>query len=255
MDIRKIALSLSWKTPPDYKQYSRLKFFELLETQYGIDTTKANFYWEQANKYEEEFYQLVLEYLQQKSTESDVEEAKFNGFLDKLWILERVNVLTWLKELREDLKLEENSQRKWKKLEIFLGKLFSLIDWISVVATNLNNWDEELDLVLQNNHSVWFFSNINSPLILVEAKNWKDNVPTKVSRDFGMKCHLHKNLSRVWILVAVNWVTWEVDELLKRLWSTDEVLVIISWEDIDELFLGNIEPAHWLMKLFTNSLK
>jgi hypothetical protein len=59
-----------------------LRFFELLEVHYGIDTIKASFYREQANKYEEEFYQLVFEYLANKATYSEIEQQKFDRFIE-----------------------------------------------------------------------------------------------------------------------------------------------------------------------------
>jgi hypothetical protein len=153
------------------------------------------------------------------------------------------------------LQLEKNSQVKGKLLEEFLILLFWSIEWVNIVAKNLNNWDEELDIVLQNNIHEWFFANLNSPLMIIEAKNWSSSVPTKVTRDFAMKAHLHNNLSRVWILVAVNWVTWEVDDLLKRLGSTNELLVIITGDDIQKLLNQNKDPKKWFMDLFSNSLK
>gem|GEM_PF-2735588 len=82
MDIRQIALYLAGKLPPHYTRFPRLKFYALLEKKYGIDTIKASFYREQANKYEEEFYQLVLEYLHNISLESIEEKQKFDNFLE-----------------------------------------------------------------------------------------------------------------------------------------------------------------------------
>lgn len=255
-DIRQIALYLSGKLPPYFDRFSRLRFFELLEIQYGITTDKATFYREQANKYEEEFYQLVFEYLYTKSLESNDEKKKFQNFINLVWYKTewKINYDT-LSIQRKALKEEKNSQTKWKLLESFLIELFSSIDWLNIVANNLNNGDEELDIVLQNNIHEWFFANLNSPLLLVEAKNWKDNVPTKVARDFTSKTHLHKNLTRVGILVTVNGYTGEVDEVLKRLWATDELLVLISWDDIEYLLSDHIDPKEWLMKLFSKSLK
>jgi hypothetical protein len=61
----------------------------------------------------------------------------------------------------------------------------------------LNNDDEEIDLVLKNNIESPFFQSLNSPVILVEAKNWKSKTPTKETRNFSMKCDDHKNLTRV----------------------------------------------------------
>lgn len=256
LDIRKIALYLSGKLPPYFNRFSRLRFFELLEQQYGVTTEKATFYWEQANKYEEEFYQLVFEYLHAKSLESDDEKKKFQGFLNLVWyqIEWKINYEELLSQ-RKLLKEEKNPQMKWKLLENFLVDLFSTIDWLNIVANNLNNGDEEIDIILQNNIHEWFFANLNSPLLLVEAKNREKNVPTAIARDFTFKTRFHKNLTRVGILVSVNGYTWEVDEVLKRLWSTEELLVLIEWVDIENLLSEKLDTKERLMNLFSKSLK
>lgn len=258
LDIRKLSLFLSGKLPPEYTHYSRLHFFELLEEKFDIDTVKADFYRNQANKYEEEFYKLIFEYLWSKYWSDETERQRVIDFVSELWFEKENNYLSNREELktkREALKVETNSQTKGRLLEEFLVDLFDQIEWLNVVANNLNNWDEEIDIVLQNNSKDSFLSSICSPLILLEAKNWKDSVPTKFSRDFSMKVHYHKNLSRVWILVSVNWVTWETDEFFKRIWSTDELLVIITWNGIDLLLSDKIDPIERLKSLFVNSLK
>jgi hypothetical protein len=66
LDIRKLSLFLSGKLPPEYSHFSRFHFFEMLEKEFDIDTVKADFYRNQANKYEEEFYKLIYENLWSK---------------------------------------------------------------------------------------------------------------------------------------------------------------------------------------------
>ena len=77
MDIRKIALYLSGKIAPDYNKYSRLEFFEHLETIYEFDISKQEFYWRQAKEYEEELYFLVIDYLYRKSIKDKNQKIKF----------------------------------------------------------------------------------------------------------------------------------------------------------------------------------
>jgi hypothetical protein len=70
MDIRKISLHLSGKTPP-YEKFSRLEFFDYLEDIFGYNLEKLDFYWKQAKEFEEEFYYLVFEKLYSKSIKDE----------------------------------------------------------------------------------------------------------------------------------------------------------------------------------------
>lgn len=260
MDIRKIALYLSGKIPPDYIKFSRLEFFEHLETIYEFDISKQEFYWRQAKEYEEELYFLVIDYLHGKSVKDKNQKVKFDGFIKKLGIPDEVlgtsNIdYVSLKNDWDKLKLETNSQTKWKLLEDFLEELFNSIPWLEVAKKNLNNEDEEIDLVLKNNIPSPFFQSLKSPVILVEAKNWQTNIPTKETRNFTMKCDDHKNLTRVWIFVSVNWFTEVHDDLLKRAWSKDYIPVLISWEDIDGFLDSWIPLVNFLENKIVDSLK
>lgn len=260
MDIRKIALYLSGKIPPDYIKFSRLEFFEHLEIIYEFDISKQEFYWRQAKEYEEELYFLVIDYLYRKSTKDKNQKIKFDNFIEKLSIPDEVlgisgTDFTSLKNDWEKLKLENNSQAKWKLLENFLEGLFDSILWIEVVEKNMKNEDEEIDLVLKNNVQSPFFQSLNSPIILVEAKNWAKPTPTKESRNFGMKCLTHKNLTRVWIFVAVNWFTDVHDDLQKRTGPMDYIEVLLDWSDIEDLLDNNLNPINWLEDKIIKSLK
>lgn len=182
MDLRKISLYLSWKIPPEYKKYSRLKFFELLETEYGIDTTKANFYWEQANKYEEEFYQLVLEYLQQKSIESDAEKVKYEWFLDKLGIDDEIK--------SDDLKLVLWEYKNEKDFTTnFLLDFFKRLGYSDVRYTH---WRKEYwkDIVMRkiDEFGNWRYIGVQVKIWDVSWKvNWDiDEIKSQIDDWFNM---------------------------------------------------------------------
>jgi hypothetical protein len=70
MDIRKISLHLSGKTPP-YEKFSRLEFFDYLEDIFGYSLEKLDFYWKQSKEFEEEFYYLVFDKLYSKSKKDE----------------------------------------------------------------------------------------------------------------------------------------------------------------------------------------
>ncbi|MEI6426215.1 MAG: restriction endonuclease [Candidatus Absconditabacteria bacterium] len=84
MDIRKIALYLSGKIPPNYEKYNRLEFMELLKGIFGYGYDQLDFYWKQAKEYEEEFYFMVLDLLYSKSLKDENEKTKFSKLLEDL---------------------------------------------------------------------------------------------------------------------------------------------------------------------------
>lgn len=232
---------------------------EYLEITFEISLEKIDFYWKQAWWYEEEFYYLVLDLLFKKSNEDENQKLKFQDLVRKLNLPEE---LAWakldkthLKDLWTALRRESNSQKKGKLLEEFLEELFNSSVGMKVIGKNVNNWDEELDIILKNNGDSSFYRNLNSPLILLEAKNWKGKSPTKVTRDFSTKVRLHRNLTRIWLFISINWYTWEVDELLKRLWPTDEIMVLVDGRNIEQLLESNLSVDEWLEVLISTSLK
>jgi hypothetical protein len=70
-----------------------------------------------------------------------------------------------------------------------------------------------------------------------------------------MKCDDHKNLTRVWIFISVNWFTAVHDDLLKRAWAKEYVPVLISWSDIEILIQNHLDPINWLENLIIQSLR
>lgn len=111
INVRRMALILSWKVQW-YDKTPRLVFCELLERIYWMSLDRIDLYWRQAEKYEEEFYFMVLDLLYKKSEKDNLEKAKF----DK--ILKELNLIS-----KED-KEEEIKSIKIKEISLYLsGKL------------------------------------------------------------------------------------------------------------------------------------
>lgn len=87
MSPEKIAAFLSWKLG-SYEKYPRLLFYELLERKFNINSTRIQFYREQANKHEEEFYRLMFDYLIARCQWSDNEIHKLVALLKEVWYME-----------------------------------------------------------------------------------------------------------------------------------------------------------------------
>lgn len=84
VDIKKLSLFLSGKTPPDYKNINRAIFFEALISRCWFTYDKIDFYWKNSKEYEEEFYFLILDFLYQKDKKNRGND--FGSILDEIWI-------------------------------------------------------------------------------------------------------------------------------------------------------------------------
>lgn len=245
MDIRKIALELSGKVAPDYEKYNRLEFMEKLEEIFWLSLDKIEFYRRQAKEYEEDFYFLVLDLLYSKSLKDEHEKIKFDKLMNSIDYQSWDNNIYNLQNEWNLVKNETDRYKKWQLFEIFLEKLLSHISWFEIIDRNLRLEDEEFDLVIKNNSTRPFIQNFNTPLILLESKNWSSKIQAKEFNAFKWKLLNHKNLVKLWIFVSMSWFTSWVDLSQIRASSAGENIIIITWEDIDELILNKRDINEW----------
>ena len=260
MNIEKIISYLLWNNP-EYEKISRLEFFEYVEKIYWYNLEKLSFFWEQANKFEEEFYRLVFEKFYSQSKKDELEKAKLNKLLQELNLLDLIE-RTWfnyeklLQEFNSITKTKTksgDSQIKWKQFEEFLKNLFNSINWFEIIDIKQAE-DEQIDLVIKNNINKPFWLNLKSPVILWEAKNWSSRTSTEVINTLRWKLVWHSNLSKIWFVIAMNWFTKVVDSNLLRDWASDSrIIVAITWEDIKKMLSKKINPLYWLEWLIMKS--
>ncbi len=261
MDIKKITSYLLWNNP-DYEKVSRLEFFEYVEKIYGYNIEKLNFFWEQANKFEEDFYKLTLEKFYSQSKKDDLEKAKLDKLLKELSLLELITS-SWFdyKKLLEEFEAivktktevkSPESQAKWKQFEVFLENLFNAIEGIEVTEIKQAD-DEQIDLVIKNNINKPFWLNLKTPVILWEAKNWSSKTPVKEIAILDSKLWGHNNFSRMWFFISMNWFTDVTDLKLERLWATEKIIVKITWDDIKTLLETELNPIDWIEWLVMKS--
>jgi len=258
MELYELAKCLTWKIEP-YKKFPRLKFFDYLKRYFWYDFQELNFYWEQANKKEEDFYNLVFEKLLYEVEKWEIWKWYFDKFLEELWLSNFVKTIWFpyevlLKEFDILKQWNFTSQEKGKRFEEFLKKLFDSIPWLKVINSELKQAsDEQIDLIIQNSIDDPFIISLNSPVIIWEAKNWTQNTPTSVVNTLDGILNWHENLSKVWIVIALNWFTKETDETLKRKWWTNHIIVKIDWESIEELLEEKKDPIEWFKSLISKS--
>lgn len=255
MDIRKIALELSGKVAPDYKKYNRLEFMEYLEEIFWLSLDKIEFYRRQAKEYEEDFYFLILDLLYNKSLKDDNEKIKFDKLIQNINNQFLYNTISNLWNEWDIVKKETDKYKKWQSLEIFLEKLLSYISWFEIIERNLRLEDEEFDLVIKNNSTRPFIQNFNTPLILLEAKNWINKIEAKEFNAFKWKLSNHKNLVKLWIFVSMSWFTSWVSLSQIRANAAGENIIIITWEDIEDLINNNKNIDEWFETKIISWLK
>jgi hypothetical protein len=133
---------------------------------------------------------------------------------------------------------ETDRNTKGKLLEQVVREIMDLVPNLKVIASNVNNTIEEIDLLVRNHNreKVWYDFD---GMIFIECKNWSSGVGAKDIRNFQGK--LRKNRIRAGIFVTVNGVTGEeVDGARGEIKTTfmQEGLrtVVVDGNDLEQIF-------------------
>ena len=252
-----IALYLCGKYPWLHKTPDKLLFMDSLSHISSKDFSDEKFkmFWMFWTVDEYEFYLSFLNKVERDYKDNYIE------LIGKLDIPDEIknklktifNHNYFLQELN-NLKTITHSQTKWTAFENFLKELFWKIDWLTVINSKPAS-DEQIDLIIKNNINTPFCISLHSPLIIVEAKNHEKNTPTEVINTMRWKLCWHNNLSRVWIIISLNWFTSEVEKNQIRDWAWDKVLVAIDWNDIEEMLTNKEDPILWIENKITEAFK
>src|SRR5207244_881948 len=95
----------------------------------------------------------------------------------------------------------DSAQQRGRRYEAAVAFLLSQVDDFDVVERNLRTETEELDAVVQQRATqgrVW--SGLGAPLILVEAKNWKEPVTQKEASAFRVKLDGRRGVVRLGLM-------------------------------------------------------
>ena len=153
-----------------------------------------------------------------------------------------------------DATAEEDSNSKGNLLEECMSSLFALSDAFAIASRRLNLEDEELDIILHNNSQRPFFLGLQSPLVLLECKNWRDPVGVDELRNFEGKVRNHRNLCRVGLFFAVNGFTEPARDFLRRLGRDGPVIALLQMDQLRD-FLADMMPLEeWLQRRIAESI-
>jgi Holliday junction resolvase-like predicted endonuclease len=152
-----------------------------------------------------------------------------------------------MKTLWRQVGTDTTKYGKGRKLEELLSIMINLSDDFHIVKRNVRTKSEEIDLVVENVGRSTFFSQLRSPLMLVECKNWTSKVDAKEVRDFAQKLqNRSKMLCNVGILVAVSGLTRDANEELLGYRGKDFLIVTIDGEDISKIITSQMRFEEFL---------
>jgi len=151
-------------------------------------------------------------------------------------------------EIINRIESEKDSNIKGRLLEELISKLFSLISGFEIIE-RLKTETEEIDIVILNKSTTPLWQK-ESPLILVECKNWSDKCGKNELVVFKEKIINRKGRSRIGFFISWNGFTKTFTKEDLRS-SHDDILIIpVTGEEIIEALNNSVEKhiEKWWIK-------
>jgi hypothetical protein len=131
--------------------------------------------------------------------------------------------------------VDGSAQLRGRRYEAAIAFLLSQVDDFDVVERNLRTDTEELDAVVQQRATqgrVW--SGLGAPLILVEAKNWKEPVTQKEASAFRVKLDGRRGVVRLGLMFGATGFTSDALDQELRFASDELTIAFVRPEELDE---------------------
>ena len=170
----------------------------------------------------------------------------FNNLLKNEEHIREKYIKSKTRELLSECLEEEDKYKKGKVLEELIEKLFTSNNQLDLVDKRVKTGDEEIDLVIRNNIDRPFWLSFNSPMFLVECKNWGKKIGTSEVRDFEGKLRNHSTMAKIGFFVSVNGFTSEVKNELKRAERDKIKIVLLNYDDLEKYLYSNLNLFEWL---------
>jgi hypothetical protein len=119
---------------------------------------------------------------------------------------------------------EQNRQRKGVLLELVVATLLSQVDGFEVASIGIANRSQQMDVLVHNRNTGGALG--SSPIVLAEAKNWKDPVDTSEYASFVRKLQSRHDRARLGYMVTTSRFTAGVFAERRRD-SMDQTLVAL----------------------------
>jgi len=141
------------------------------------------------------------------------------------------------------------ARQKGQLLEDLIASLVEASgDELRVIEKRVVHKDEELDLVLANNIPDPFWIAMQSPLFIVECKNWSAPVGVPELRVLESKMRDRGRLCRVGILVALNGVTKSLAARLRDLQAQGLTIFVLDRTDLEGILARRV-PVHEYLRV------
>ena len=159
-----------------------------------------------------------------------------------------------LKKLWKNTISVKNKNEKGKLLEKLLSTLIARDENFTVTDVHLRTRSEELDIVVENNAMIPFFSQLKCPIILFECKNWSSKIGAGEIRNFAQKVQNRpRALCNIGILVTVTDLTRDArDELLGQR-GKDFTIAVLERKDLETTLTQRVTIAETLKTIIRRS--
>jgi hypothetical protein len=143
--------------------------------------------------------------------------------------------------------VEPDSVRKGVLLELLVAVLLSQVEGFKVTDVGISNRTQQMDVMINNKNVGGALS--GSPIVLAEAKNWKNPVGTNEYASFIRKIQSRHGRSRLGYLVTTGRFTAGVPSERRRDSMNETLVVLLDGKSLPMLWRnqssisGNIERA------------
>ena len=129
---------------------------------------------------------------------------------------------------------EKNKQRKGVLLEVLVAVLLSQVDGFEVADVGISNRTQQMDVLVHNRNVGGALG--SSPIVIAEAKNWKDPIDTSEYAAFVRKMESRHDRSRLGFLVTTSRFTAGVGAERRRESMKGTLVVLIDGQTLPSLW-------------------
>lgn len=131
---------------------------------------------------------------------------------------------------------EPNSSRKGVLLEVTVALMLSQVNGFDVHDVGISNRTQQMDVLVQNWNVGGALS--GSPLVLAEAKNWKDPVTPTEYAEFERKLRSRHGRAKLGFLVTSGTFTSGVTLERRRESLGETLIVLVNGVDLQSIWTG-----------------
>lgn len=119
---------------------------------------------------------------------------------------------------------------------------------LQIIEKNFRTREEEIDLLLANSLSDPFWAGLDSPLIMVECKNWRESNRPGVGelRVLESKMGDRRSICKIGIFISVSGFSDTFMTRLKSIQSDGGMIFAVTGEDLSKIISEKVRLTDWL---------